>query len=148
MSANSDLHAQLQDYLVNTEQMVEDGSMTYLDAVIAMREEKEFYESQLDLIKQWEEEFKSLIEQEAAAYQNEYKGAKFEFRSGGKTFNFKNIPDVEQKENELKELKSLYQSAWENKQKGLLAATEDGEELQLPEVSYRKSSMIVKLPKK
>lgn len=48
MSANSDLHAQLQDYLVNTEQMVEDGSMTYLDAVIAMREEKEFYESQLD----------------------------------------------------------------------------------------------------
>ncbi len=147
MSAQSDLHIQLQDYLINTEQMAENGEITYLDAVIAMREEKEFYESQLDLIKQWEEEFKSLIEQEAAQYQNEYKGAKFEFRSGGKTFNFKNIPDVEQKEKELKELKSFYQSAWENKQKGLLAATEDGEELTLPEVSYRKGSMIIKLPK-
>lgn len=52
--------------------------------------------------------------------------------------------EIDQKEAELKALKDRYQSAWENKQRGLLAVTEDGEELQLPTVSYRKSSMIVK----
>ncbi|HLV51088.1 MAG TPA: hypothetical protein VKY44_03940 [Flavobacterium sp.] len=147
MSANSELHIQLQDYLVYTEQRVDDGEMTYLDAVIAMREEKEFYESQLDIIKGWEENSKDEIEQEAAQYQNEYKGVKFEFRSGGKTFNFKGIKEIDEAKNNLKELESKYQAAWENKQKGLMSVTEDGEELQLPEVSYRKSSMIVKLPK-
>lgn len=125
-------------------QKAEDGEMSLLDAVIQLRKIKESCESTLSFIKEFEDKYKDQIETEANAYQNEYKGATFEFRSGGKMFNFKGISEIDQKEAELKALKDRYQSAWENKQRGLLAVTEDGEELQLPTVSYRKSSMIVK----
>lgn len=127
-------------------QKAEDGEISFLDAVIQLRRIKETYDNQLSIIKEFEDKYKSEIETEASAYQNKYKGATFEFRSGGKMFNFKGISEIDQKEAELKDLKEKYQAAWENKQKGLLAVTEDGEELQLPTISYRKSSMIVKLP--
>lgn len=136
---------QIQDQFIRIAEKVESGNMMVLDAVIEFRKAKAFFESQLDLIKSFEEQYQSQIESEANAYQNEYKGAKFEFRSGGKIFNFKGISEIDTKESELKDLKAVYQAAWENKQKGLLAVTEDGEELQLPTVNYRKSSMIVKL---
>lgn len=130
--------------ILNLIQRAEDGEMSLLDAVIQLRKIKESCDSTLSFIKEFEDKYKDQIETEASAYQNEYKGATFEFRAGGKMFSFKGISEIEQKEAELKALKDRYQSAWENKQKGLLAVTEDGEELQLPTVSYRKSSMIVK----
>jgi len=127
-------------------QKAEDGELSFLDCVIQLRKIKENCDNQISIIKEFEDKYKSEIETEANAYQNEYKGVTFEFKSGGKMFNFKGISEIDSKEAELKALKEKYQAAWENKQKGLLAVTEDGEELQLPTISYRKSSMIVKLP--
>lgn len=128
-------------------EQAEEGYAGFLETVIELRAIKEFFDKQLKKIKEFEDKYYSILEQESSEIGGELKGVKFEFRNGGKVFSFDNIKEIREKEDELKSLKEKYKSAWENKQKGLLAVTEDGEELELPTISYRKSSMIVKLPK-
>lgn len=148
MGATSELFIQMQDELVNTINQVESGDIEVLDAVIKMRKQKAFHEEMLKEIAHFENEKFNEIELEAKEYQNEFRGAKFEFRNGRKTFSFKGIDEVEKATKDLKSVKDKYQSAWEMKQKGLAPVDEDtGEVLQLPTVSYGKSSMVVKLPK-
>lgn len=148
MGATSELFIQMQDQLVNTINQVENGDIQVLDAVIEMRKQREFHEQMLKEISHFESEKYNEIELEAKEHQNEFRGAKFEFRSGRKTFSFKGIDEVEKATEDLKTVKDKYQSAWEMKQKGLAPVDEDtGEVLQLPTVSYGKSSMVVKLPK-
>lgn len=126
---------------------VDNGNTSYLDAVLKLRKYKEFFDSQLSKIKEWEDKNKGFIQAEAEDYGNEYKDAKFEFRSGGRIFKFDHIKEIADTKNQLKSLEDKYRMAWENKQKGLLNVTEDGEVLELPEVSYKKDSMIVKFKK-
>lgn len=123
------------------------GNISLLDVVINLRQKRQFFEEILGEMKKWEKSNEDLIQNEALQYENKYKGASFEFRSGGKIFDYKGIKEIDELEKELKNKKELYKTAWENKQKGLLAVTEDGEELQLPNIRYRAGSMIVKLPK-
>lgn len=147
MGATSEMFIQMQEEFMNTCENVDNGEISVLDAVIEMRNQRAMHEQMLKNFKNFEKEKADEIETEADAYGNKYKGATFEFRSGGKSFDYKGISEIDELENQLKEKKSLYKTAWENKQKGLLNVTEDGEELQLPKVKYRASSMIVKLPK-
>ena len=68
----------------------------------------------------------------------------FEVRSGGRTFNFKGIREWRIASDYLKEIEDKYKSAFINKEKGLLPVDENGELLELPEVNYRKDSIIIK----
>lgn len=148
MGATSELFIQMQDQLVNTINQVENGDIQVLDAVIEMRKQREFHEQMLKEISHFESENYNEIELEAKEHQNEFRGAKFEFRNGRKTFSFKGIEEVEKATKDLKSVKDKYQSAWEMKQKGLAPVDEEtGEVLQIPTVSYGKSSMVIKLPK-
>ncbi|MXV39373.1 hypothetical protein GO491_11910 [Flavobacteriaceae bacterium Ap0902] len=147
MIRTKELHIQMQDHLINEMERADEGYTSILDTIINLRKEREFHEQMIKDIKAFEDAKKDEIQTEAEQYQNEYKGAKFEFRSGGKTLDYSGIPEVSEKEKELKEIKEKYKMAFENSQKGLLVISEDGEELPLPKPKYRKGSMIVKLPK-
>lgn len=148
MIRTKDLFMQMQEDFVNTCNDVENGNISVLDAVIHFRRQKEVHEQMLENIKAFEAENIEQIEQEASYNQNQYKGAKFEFRGGGKSFNFKNIQEWEYAKDNLKEIEEKYKAVYLNKEKGLATYDETtGEELPIPEVIFRKSSLIVKLEK-
>lgn len=137
---------QLKDKFLKIIEQVESGDINYLDATIEVRKMKLELNELLNNLNAFESEYYNEIEMEAQEYQNEYKGAKFEFRSGRKMFDFKGIDEVDKANQRLKEVKQKYQSAWENNQKGLAPIdAETGEILNLPIVKYGKSSVVVKL---
>lgn len=137
---------QLQDQFLKILEQVESGDINFLEAVIEVRKIKLGINSLLKDLDAFENEYYNEIQMEASEHQNEYKGAKFEFRNGRKMFDFKGIDEVEKANQELKAIKDKYQSAWENRQKGLVPIDEEtGEILNLPVVKYGKSSLVVKL---
>lgn len=148
MGAISELYIQMQDEFINTCDNVENGNIELLEAVIEMRKQKAFHEQMIKDINEFEAQNYNDIENSAKDYQNEFRGVKFEFRGGRKTFDFKGIEEVQIAKDNAKEIEQKYKTAWEMKQKGFAPVDEEtGEVLQIPIVKYGKSSMIVKLPK-
>jgi len=69
----------------------------------------------------------------------------FTLVNGRRNFNFKNIKNWSDKKAELKAIEDLHKTAWQQYQNGINAITQDGEILQMPEVTYSKDSISVKL---
>ncbi|WP_435416298.1 hypothetical protein [Polaribacter aestuariivivens] len=148
MGATSELFIQMQDELVNTCEQVENGDIEILDAVIEFRKQRSFHEQMLKEIGSFENQYFNEIENSAKEHQNEYRGAKFEFRAGRKNFDYSKIDEVVKAKENAKAVESKYKTAWDLSQKGTSALDEDtGEILQIPIVKYGKSTMVVKLPK-
>ena len=74
----------------------------------------------------------------------EFKGFKFERRNGRATYSFKNIPEWNEKKLQLQEVEKRAKAALAAANKNILTATEDGEEVIFPEVSYSKDVLVVK----
>jgi len=74
----------------------------------------------------------------------ETQGFKFEIRNGVKRFDYSSIDEWKAQRDALKETEERYKAAFIAKQKGLLTASEDGEELQMPELKISKDSLILK----
>jgi hypothetical protein len=83
---------------------------------------------------------------DAENYENTFEvdGFKFEKRKGSKRFDFKNIEEIVNAKNQVKELEAKYKQAFSSYEKGLQPVTEDGEVLELPRVTYGKDVLIVK----
>ena len=145
MGATSELVINMQDELMNTIHRAEEGEMSYLDAAIALRQEKSQLEDSLKIIKEFEDDNRSLIEQEAKEYNNEYKGYKFEFRNGKKLWDYKGIPEWNKLDERKKAIEAQAKAAFDLFQKtSAKPMTEDGEMLPLPDLNYAKGSMVVK----
>lgn len=144
MGYSKELFQQLQDEFVAKCQKVEDGEMPILEAVLAFRGQKKECEAYIEAVKAFEQEHEEQILTQIEYNAGSYKGAKFEVRSGGRTFNFKGIREWQIAADNLKEIEDKYKSAFLNREKGLLPIDENGELLDLPEVSYRKDSIIIK----
>ena len=71
----------------------------------------------------------------------------FELRQGSRRWNFKNIPAWGQKKSELAEIEERAKHAFASWEKGLLTASADGEEMELPEVTYTLPAIVVKAVK-
>ena len=84
------------------------------------------------------------ISNEAAGFKDGYNGYKFEVRSGGTMYNYKHIPEWQTYKTALADCETRHKQAYLSSQKGLIVATEDGEEIEMPKISYRKSSLIIK----
>lgn len=140
------IFVQLQDHLMNTIHQVKEGELSNLDAVIQLRENRKSLEDAISIIKEYENENLDQIAAEASEHKEGYKGYQFEFRNGRKMYSFKGIPDWEEAEKTKKEVEKKYKLMLEAKINGSVHAnvTEDGEELPLPEISYGKSSLVVK----
>ncbi|HET8837894.1 MAG TPA: hypothetical protein VFM82_02745 [Flavobacteriaceae bacterium] len=139
-------HEQIQNRMIYLERSLEAGETNPLDALLEMRKEREQLENSLAIIKETESKFYDDFQREAEKSQNEYKGFKFEFRNGRKTYSFNGIPEWQAAEKSKKEIEAKYKAVLEAKIRGSQFAnvSEEGEELPLPEISYGKGSLIVK----
>ena len=71
-------------------------------------------------------------------------GFVFEKRNGGIRYSFKHIEEWQELDNQKKEVEAKSKQAYLAMQRNLLVGTEDGEEIEMPRVTYTKSSLIVK----
>ena len=155
MGKYSELHIQLQDEIINLSTRAEEGEINYLEALLEMRNHREEFEKGLALIKDFESSKINEIANEASQYPDGYHGYEIKSTNGRKTFTYKGIPEVEEKENELKSVKEKYASAFEGVEKGSTTidfldngnrgwVSPDGEVLPFPELSIGSSFITVK----
>lgn len=149
MGKTKELYTELQDELINQSNLVENGEISFLDALIYMEEERRYLEDSLAIIKEFKADNLDDISNEASEFKDGYRGYKFEIRSGGRMFNFKHIPEWQTYDSGKKDCEARYKAMLDAKLKGSTFAnvTEDGEELPLPKITYRKSSLIIKKQK-
>lgn len=145
----SELHIKMQDELMNTVHRAENGEISMLDAFIQIEEERKQLENSLAIVKSFKDDQFENIANEALEYPEGYKGFTVEVRSGGKMYNYKSIPEWQDADQKKKEVEHKYKVMLEAKLSGSSFAniSEEGEELPLPEISYRKSSIILKTKK-
>lgn len=100
----------------------------------------------LDLLNKCKEQIEEYAMKEAEKFGKnfEYKGFKIELRDGGRNYSFKNIKEWVDKTKEVKEIEEKAKAAYSSYEKGLQTANADGEIMELPEVTFRKASIIVK----
>lgn len=149
MGATKELHANLQDYLFNIDNQVQEGELSNLDGLILMRENRSECEKSLEIIKDFENKRIAEIANEASKYPKGYKGFLISETSGRKNFDFKAIPEWNYAKENLQNIEAKYKSMFEAKVKGNANAniSEDGEILPLPEIKYTKSFIMIKKSK-
>lgn len=121
-----------------------EGEINHLDALIELENHKAKMNKSLELIQEFKDEFISEIESESLEHNKIYNGYKIQVQGGSKIFNFKGIKEVQEKEEELKAIKEKAKQAFLSKEKGMLNVDENGEEVELPTISYKKSFVTIK----
>ena len=119
---------------------VEEGNISALDVYAIFKQSK-------DLIDEAIKQVEVSAQREAEMYSEKtfsQSGFVFEKRNGATRYSFNHIPEIAKLKQDLKFAETKYKHAFLSKQKGLLTASEDGEEIILPKVSYSKDSLIVK----
>ena len=126
--------------IVHLLNQVEEGNINALSVYAIFKQSK-------DLIEEALKQIEPSVQREAELYSEKTfteSGFTFEKRNGATRYSYNHIPEILEVKKELKDLEAKYKHAFLSKQKGLLAATEDGEELIMPKVTYSKDSVIVK----
>lgn len=121
-------------------EQVERGEAKALPLYAQVKDLKKMYE---DVTKQIE----PLAMSEAMAYDEKIFGAygyEFEKRNGGQIFNYKHLSKWQELAAKMKAVEEEAKQAYLAKQKNLMIATDDGEEIELPTVTYRKDSLLAK----
>lgn len=147
MIRTKELHIAMQDEMMNTVHRAENGEISMLDALIRLEENRKNLENTLAIAKSFKDDHFDEIQSESLDYPDGYQNHTIEIRNGGRTFNYKKIPEWQKHEKALKDCEAKHKQAFLSKEKGMMIASEYGEEMVMPEVVYRKSSIIVK-PKK
>ena len=70
---------------------------------------------------------------------------KVEFKGGSRRYYYESVPIIFDLETEVKRLKAVYKSAYENAQKGMQTVDEDGVLLDLPTCKHGEDTISVKL---
>ena len=134
----------VQDQIIKIVKQFDDGDISVLDALVNLEEYRNGLEDSLAIIKAFKDENLDSIEYSSKEYNGEFKGYKIEVRSGGQMYIFKNIPEWQDLEKKRKDFEEKSKAALQASLKGIQTADEDGVEIPLPEVSYRKSSVVMK----
>ena len=144
MGKTSELHIKIQDELCQSITDAENGEISFLDALIELEGNKKQLDFALSIIKQFKDDQLFEIQNEADQFKDGYRDHLFEVRSGGAMYNYKHIKEWKTYKKALADCEARHKQAFMAMQKGLLTASADGEEMELPKVTYRKSSVIVK----
>jgi len=121
-------------------QNVIDGEESGLVALAVLKEEKA-------LIENYIKEVEPTAIEEAESYGEKkftHKDLQIEMRSGGRMYNFKGIKDWQFAKAELTAIEERSKLAYQTHEKGNMTASHDGEVIDLPEVTHRKDSIIIK----
>lgn len=100
-----------------------------------------------DLFDEASKQIEPLALNEASEYAEKQfteAGISFEKRNGSRRFSFTHIPQVKELKSQLKDIEEKSKQAFIAKEKGMLTADENGEEIPLPKVTYTKDVLIVK----
>lgn len=125
-----------------------EGNVERLRALVALHNMQKEAENVIKEIKAWKSERFNELEQDSKDYPDGYGGYTFEFRNGGKMYNFKNIEEWTKKSEELKDLEGKYKAALNLKLKGVEPIdSETGEIIPIPIITYRASSVVLKAKK-
>ncbi len=119
---------------------VENGDREALKVYAELKQHRDLYDQAVKKIE-------PLAMSEAEQYPEksfEHCGFVFEKRAGGVTYSYKEIPAWKVLKEELTKVEQQAKQAYLAKQKGILNVTEDGEMIDLPSVTYRKDSLIIK----
>ena len=145
-SIKKDPFLQVQDRIFTVHHKVEQGDLIAFDGLIELEATRKKLEATLELIKEFKSDFFSQLHNESEEYKDGYKGFKIEVRNGGKSFVYKQIPEWITAEETKKKVEAKYKSMFIAIENGSPNAniSEDGEILPLPELTYRKSSVILK----
>ena len=128
------VYDQLSDTFLKQADKYDNGDIDALETAILMRKDYERLEIQMNMRKQWIDENKDAIENEATKFPEGYKGYKIVLQSRS-TMSFKNLPDWIKLENAKKEFEAKSKAALLMVQKGGLNVDANGEEIPLPEIS-------------
>lgn len=120
---------------------VEEGKLNALRAYAEIKEME-------SLVTHAKQQIEPLAFEEAEKYPEKTfnaEGFTFEKRNGGVIYSYKTIPQWQKLEAEKKACEKQAQTVWKlYQQTGRRPITDEGEELPLPEISYRKDSLVVK----
>jgi hypothetical protein len=155
MSKIKELYGQMQEEILSIIERNHEGDISNLDALLSLREGKAGMEACTKMVSDFEQERFNEIAHDASQYPEGYHGYTFQINNGRKTWIFKGIPAVEDKERELKGIKDQYSSAYEGVIKGIVQTTtdeagnkfwidENGDCLPLPDFSVSKGSITLK----
>lgn len=157
METSQDYFEQIRESLKKTKEDVFNGELSNLDGLLLMRNIKEQAESVLEIVKDFETERIDNISNEAKDYPKGYRGYLITETQGRKTYSFKGIEEVEEKESEKKMIEIKYKSAFEGFQKGIIQTTEvdgirywideNGELKPFPELNIGKSFLTIRKTK-
>lgn len=154
MIRSSELFLQIREELANTQNQVEEGELSNLDALIIMRQAKEQAEKVIEDVKIFEDSRINEIANDAEKYGGKYQGYEIKSVNGRKTYNFKGIPQIEEANKVVATLQDKYKNAFEGAVKGTVQVVEeegvkmwvdsDGEMHPLPELNTGKSYLTIK----
>lgn len=124
MGKSKEYFLEIQTELVKTHNECVEGELSNLDALIKMRESKDEAEKVLEIVKNFENDRLNEISEESDAYGGKYCGFEIKSVNGRKTYNFKGISEIQEKENEKKQLEEQYRIAFDGVVKGVVQTTE------------------------
>ena len=146
MEKTKEMFAEMQEQMAEIAIQYDNGDLEVLDALTYLEQYKAPLTECLELIKGFKDQNQSAIGDSAADYKDGYRGYQIEVRNGGKMYNFKKIEAWQEAEANKKKVELKYKTMLAARLAGnpLANISEDGEELTLPEITYRKDSVVMK----
>lgn len=152
--STKDYFMEVQEELLELHNQTIEGEISNLDVLIKMRKAKADAEKVLEIVKTFEDERLNEIATEAESYGGTYCGFEIKAVNGRKMFNYKQITQITELENQKKTLEDKFKNAFEGFQKGIVQTTEvdgvrywideDGELQLFPELTIGKSFLQIK----
>jgi len=147
MGKNKELFTELLGNMAELAIQYDNGDIELMDCLTQLEDFRAPLENGLNMIKFFKNENLENIDSAAKDYKDGYRGYMIEVRNGGRTFDYKNIEEWQTYNKALKDCEARSKQAFISKEKGMMAIDEDGVVIELPEVKYRKSSVIMKAKK-
>jgi len=148
MKGSKEYIEEMQQEFVNKIMEYDNGDSDLLETLIAFEECRKPLEECVNLIKDFK--YQNLLNINVASldYPDGFKGYDISIRNGGRMYNYKDVAEWQTYDNAKKECEERLKQAFISKEKGLLVASEDGEEIELPTITNRKDSVVIKLKRR
>lgn len=117
---------------------VEEGNLDALDVFIQLKEKEKEIKAALNEI-----EDQAMVEAAKHGKTSEHNGYQVQLKDGSRKYDFKGCPSWVEAEKRKKEIEEQLKAALQARERNILIATEDGEDIELPRITYSKSSITI-----
>lgn len=146
MGKNKELFMDMLTEIADVAIQFDNGDIEILNALTQLENYKGPLQRGLDVIKHFKDQNTEEIDAASKNFKDGYGGYLIEVRNGGRMLNFKGIEEWQECDELKKDCEKKYKTMLDAKIAGNANAniSKDGEVLELPVVTYRKSSVILK----